>query len=1035
MLVQDQFEIENGRLIAYLGPGPDVQVPEGVHTIGEGVFKGMSWLLSVKLPETVRKIEAMAFKGCRKLTTINFPDGLTEIGEYAFHRCHGIRELIFPASMTKLGACAFLYCDSLEKVVIEGPLHLPKASFSHDIMLNEIALNENVDASNFSDEVFEGCVHIKKIILSGKVYETDSLIEVLDSDSSYPPLVKSLARGVYHAMQIENGVLNTFSVNLKSIFLPEGITAIGKGCFFDKKGIVKITLPDSVKEIRANAFLNCQSLEEIVIPNPDILLDDRAFRGCCNLKKVVLSGETYLLTDETKEELVSRIRDQVMGDFYISGRILVRYMGNEEQISIPKEVKIIGERCFFGNERLKTVLCPDGLLEIREEAFSGCVALQNIVLPPGLRRVEREAFAECKKLLKCNIPASIEYIGEYAFRRCFMLKSFENRPENAEIHPYAFYRADNFPQPDEKNRKADNAIKYDINEHDKKSLKNLKLTGTEKIGNYEYAFCPELEEIYIDAPECMIGQNAFSNCPKLKKAVLKVKELGKAAFSYCRNLSELSLSSVSVLPTECFAGCYSLKKFDANEITRMDARCFDECIGLDSFDFSGIRIIGDRAFERCVSLERAELDRVECGYHAFADCSGLKSVKFTDNTVFKSNVFTGCTQIKSFTYDSVKYEFSKFSDSLNHTANPYPEPVREVISSVYSCFEITERTVLTAYHNDAEKVTIPEDITEIGQDVFREHMRLEEINIPESVRLFGSHAFSMTKWLAVQKEKSETVIVNNVLLDGAMCKGRVIIPDFVKRIASWCFAGNTGITELVIPSERIIVESLSFRNCLNLKKITDWNGQEYVLTKVSDLTEGKYPELVQRIFEEVVNCFKLDDYGNLVESTGNIIDLTFPEGIKSICDSVYKDCHLLESIALSSDTERIGKSAFENSKWLRLVTNAGSVKSIGPLAFSGCQSLEEIGLSDSLEEIGIRCFEHCAALKEIYISKQLETIPERAFFRCKSLKKLTIPESVKVIEKEAFAFCTELSEVYVSEKTQISDSAFAFCDKIQIFKY
>ena len=114
------------------------------------------------------------------------------------------------------------------------------------------------------------------------------------------------------------------------------------------------------------------------------------------------------------------------------------------------------------------------------------------------------------------------------------------------------------------------------------------------------------------------------------------------------------------------------------------------------------------------------------------------------------------------------------------------------------------------------------------------------------------------------------------------------------------------------------------------------------------------------------------------------------------------DCHLLERIDLSDDTERIGKSAFENSKWLRTVTKAGNVSSIGAQAFSGCQSLESIDLSDNLCEIGSRCFEHCVSLKDIYISERLEKIPERAFFRCKSLKTIKIPKSVKRIETEAF---------------------------------
>lgn len=1044
--MQNQFEIENGILKAYLAPDAEVVIPEGVHSIGDGVFKGMSWITRVTLPSSLKKIGAFAFKGCRKLGTVVFPDGLEEIGEYAFHRCHDIEELIFPKTLTSVGNHAFLYCDGVKKIVLEGPEKLGRAALSHNLSLQEIYLNRNLDDSNFADEVFEGCVRLNKITLSGEAFEVSNLIEAMDSGSAYPGIIKSIARSVYHSLQIEDGVLLSFNINLKSISLPEGIIAIGKGCFFDKKGIVNITLPESLREIRANAFLNCTSLEEVTLLNEDVVLDGKAFRGCCNLKRVNITGKSFLPEDEIDEGLAGRIREQVLGDFYISGKILLRYTGNEEQIRIPREVEIIGERCFFGNERVKAVTCPDGLLEIREQAFEGCVTLQNIVIPEGLKRIEREAFAECKKLLKCTLPGSLEYIGEYAFRRCFTLPPFEPWPENAYVDPYAFYRAKNISGGNITAKGTEPKHDNDMTDEDedvcirpyanakREGIRVLNLSGIKWIGKYAYASCPDLEEIIIDAPDCVIGRGAFSGCPKLKKVSLNVKEMGEGIFSYCRKLEEARLHGISVLPAESFAGCYSLNKFEAKELTRMEARCFDECIGLKSFDFPGIGIVGERAFERCDSLKSVELDKVVCGYHAFADCSSLESVTISKDTVLKSGAFIGCTQIRTVSFDSAEYKFSRFSDSLNHVGNPCPGPVRELIASVYSCFEISDAKTLAGYRQDATAVTVPQDIEEIGQDVFRDHVRLKEIHIPASVKIFGSHAFSQTPWLDGQRQKSDLLIVNDVLIDGAMCKGKVVIPASVKRIASWCFAGNTDIQELEIPSERITVEALSFRNCINLRKITDWDGKEFILNSVSDLSEAGYSELIRRIFAECINCFKLDGDGNLTESTGNITDLRFPLGIRSIGEGVYKDCHLLGSIILADDTESIGRSAFENSKWLKTVANAKAVKSIAALAFSGCQSLESIDLSDSLEELGNRCFEHCSCLSGITLSDKLEKIPERAFFRCKSLKKIYIPKSVKVIETEAFAFCSGLEEVYIPEGTVLADRAFEYCDRVRIYR-
>ena len=1020
----DQFEIENGILNAYTGSDATAEVPEGVEAIADGVFKGMAWLKSVKLPSSLKRIGASAFKGCRQLEEINFPDGLTEVGDYAFHRCHGLKEMIFPATMTNVGRFAFLYCDGVEKVVMEGPKSLGTAVFSHNMSLREIALNKEMDFSNFNDEVFEGCVLLRTISLSGEVYEVENLIEAMRHDSPYPDIIKAVAKSVYHSLEIEDGVLNTFNINLKTISLPEGITAIGKGCFFDKKGIESIVLPKSLGEIKANAFLNCMSLKEVTFQNEDTKLDDKAFRGCSNLKKVILSGKTYDLEDETCDGLAGNIRDQVFGDFYISGRILMRYLGNEEYVQIPKEVEIIGEGCFLDNEQLKTVVCPDGLTEIREQAFKGCITLQTIMLPDSLKRVEREAFAECKKVLKCNIPVTVEYIGEYAFRRCFTLPVFDPWPDKADIDPYAFYKAGKFPSSDNfiyKNtveKTVDKISDADIRPYAHtrdKDIKTLKLSGIHRVGAFSFASCPELTEVEIDSSDCVIEKKAFSGCPKLRTVYLNVKELEPGVFSYCKNLSEVRLKGIKILPAESFAGCESLE--------------------LNVADLCGVVSIGERAFERCDSVKTVKLDDVECGYHAFADCASLESVTITSNTRLKSGVFTGCTQIKKIVSDSGEYVFSRFSDCLNHSGNDLPYPVRELIASVYSCFDIRDRIYLSGYTGDASKVTVPEDIVEIGCDVFRDQLRLREINIPESVKTFGSHAFSQTAWLECKRSESETVTVNGVLLDGAGCKGKVVIPDGICRIVSWCFAGNINITELVIPYDRIIIENLAFRNCINLKKITDHDGKEYVLEHVSDLAQRDYPDRVRRIFSECINCFKLDGEGNLTESTGNITELNFPEGIKRICSGVYKDCHLLESIRLSSDTTIIGRFAFESSKWLKSITNTGAVESIGTLAFLGCQSLEHIDPLTSLRELGNRSFEHCSSLKEIKLSDCLEVIPERAFFRCKSLKNVYIPASVKKIGAEAFAFCSGLETVHISKDTDVAENAFVYADQVQIIRY
>ena len=102
-------------------------------------------------------------------------------------------------------------------------------------------------------------------------------------------------------------------------------------------------------------------------------------------------------------------------DFVIKGRILEKYTGAEEKITIPDSVEIVGERAFEDNERLKEVLLPESVVEIREAAFAYCISLKSITIPKEVKKIEKEAFFHCLSLSDVQILGSDISISEDAF--------------------------------------------------------------------------------------------------------------------------------------------------------------------------------------------------------------------------------------------------------------------------------------------------------------------------------------------------------------------------------------------------------------------------------------------------------------------------------------------------------------------------------------------------------------------------------------------------------------------------------------------
>lgn len=1015
-----------------------VMIPEQIHTIGDSVFKGMKDIEEIILPDSIRVIENNAFKGCKNLKNINFPPRLSSIGDFAFHRCHALERVILPETLSSIGKGAFLYCDSMKEISLMGVKRIEMQMFANCTSLEEIWLSSALDISNLNDDVFTGCIKINKIHLSdGRTFLITNLISAFDSENQ---IIKEVAKNVYRTMKLEHGRLYRFNVNLKEVTIPEGVTTIEKSCFFDKKGIVSISLPRSLEKICSNAFGNCINLTKMEIKNPDLKIEnieENAFRGCSNLSDIIFDGNT---------DVVRKIREQILCEFYISGNTLVRYTGREERVRVPDGIKVISENCFLGNDKIDRVILPDTVEEIRENAFRDCTSMQTVSISENLRKIGRSAFENCRSLLKITLPKSMVSIGKSAFKRCRRLKDFDINNSLEYIGDMAFYGCEqlseiNIPFSTE----LDGNMIFVKSGYKTINIPEYSCPGNEKIkefatikpciiGKYAFSGCKKLKSVIIIDRTSVIGDYAFEKCPDLRIVSITARQIGKGAFSFCQKLTEAYIDS-PMISELAFFECHKLSNVQVtNNVKKIGERAFEECVSLEDFPFEHIEEIGERAFERCEGLTEISLyGNMKIGYHAFEDCCNLKTIDIGSEVLTESGAFFSCTYVNKIILDGKPYTFSRFAQSRYTVSNPYPERVQELIGDIYSCFDVSVKSELERYSGNSKSVKVPEDIVSLGDGAFRNCVRCENIDIPETVSLIGKLTFDKTGWIGRLREENRISTVNDMIVDAVNCGEYVEIPEHIKKIISWSFAGNTELREIKFLGEKTTVCEYAFRNCINLRKITLADGTVYTLGNHNDA-----PDYIKKIFFECINCFKTDDTGRLIESTGNIKNLVFPSEFRKITaigEEVYKDCNLLETVTFSDDTEEIGAGAFKNSLWLREVRNAFSIRKIGNLAFAGCQSLEIIELSDKLQVIEKRAFEHCCNLKYIIIPEGVKKIAERTFFRCKSLESIILPSSLEVIEKEAFAFCTGLKKVIISKNTHIEKSAFDFTDaKLEYYK-
>jgi hypothetical protein len=80
--------------------------------------------------------------------------------------------------------------------------------------------------------------------------------------------------------------------SLTSITIPNGVTFIADGTFYECVSLASVTIPNNVTTIGSHAFDGCTSLASVTIPSRVTTIGDSAFADCTNLAGVYFRGNT-----------------------------------------------------------------------------------------------------------------------------------------------------------------------------------------------------------------------------------------------------------------------------------------------------------------------------------------------------------------------------------------------------------------------------------------------------------------------------------------------------------------------------------------------------------------------------------------------------------------------------------------------------------------------------------------------------------------------------------------------------------------------
>ncbi|GMI16881.1 hypothetical protein TrLO_g1710 [Triparma laevis f. longispina] len=277
-------------------------------------------LVDVEIPEGIESIGEYAFYRCTSLTTVSFPSTLTSIGLGAFSRCSSLDNVdLRHTNLQKLSSLAFYECSQLKSMTIPDSLQtLCRIVFGRCFKLVLTLVPSNIIVSSNDDTTSEVVAHLRSqmslnALLSGNnILNTDDFHRLLipfipdDTLMAMRKVSKPLSRvadgfisdgAASGAFLVHGG--NDLSFNeawdrqerrklaTRVIFLLN-ITKVGESAYAFAINLVVVDIPEGFESIGKSAFHHCRSLTTVSFPTTLTSIGQGSFRLCSSLKNVDL---------------------------------------------------------------------------------------------------------------------------------------------------------------------------------------------------------------------------------------------------------------------------------------------------------------------------------------------------------------------------------------------------------------------------------------------------------------------------------------------------------------------------------------------------------------------------------------------------------------------------------------------------------------------------------------------------------------------------------------------------------------------------
>ncbi len=240
--------------------------------------------------------------------------------------------------------------------------------------------------------------------------------------------------------------------------------------------------------------------------------------------------------------------------------------------------------------------------------------------------------------------------------------------------------------------------------------------------------------------------------------------------------------------------------------------------------------------------------------------------------------------------------------------------------------------------NCQKDVVIPDGVTKIGDNAFKNCLGVEEIKIPESVTEIGEYAFSGSNIKKIEISKGVTKIAGYAF---SQCTNlsEAVLPDTLTEIENGAFYECTSLTEIALPNSLTKIDGNVFRGT-GLKSITIPDSVteigEFAFSDCQNLTKIEIPKNITKLAQTFYN-------------STNLTDVKLPEGLKEIGRGTFNKCTSLENIEIPAGVTKLGAWAFSDTK-IKSLKIPGGVTVIGENICRSTSTLTDVYFDETKDK-------------------------------------------------------------------------------------